>query len=82
MATYKKIDEIEFIDTFRFGFNSLLFPLFLSIQGWILSLYFGKMVGFFYVACSAFLLLIYSKFAPTNSKKHIELKEASKSVKP
>jgi len=81
-TTYKKIDEIEFIDTFRFGFNSLLFPLFLSIQGWILSLYFGKMVGFFYVASSAFLLLIYSKFAPTNSKKHIELKEASKSVKP
>ncbi|MDC0176694.1 lysophospholipid acyltransferase family protein [Polaribacter sp.] len=79
--TYKKIDEIEFIDTFRFGFNSLLFPLFLSIQGWILSLYFGKMVGFFYVACSAFLLLIYSKFAPTNSKDHIQLKEASKSVK-
>lgn len=74
--SYNKIDEIEFIDTFRFGLNSLLFPLFYCIQGWILSLYYGNMVGFFYVTIATFLVLIYSKFAPTNSKKHIELKEA------
>lgn len=68
----KKIDEIEFIDTFRFAISLVTFPFFYSLQAWILSLYFGNTVGLFYFAFSAFLILIYSKLAPTNAKNHVE----------
>ncbi|MFK8059683.1 MAG: lysophospholipid acyltransferase family protein [Polaribacter sp.] len=71
----KKIDEIEFIDTFRFSFNLFLCTIFYSIQGWIINVYFGTTVGWFYISISALLVLLYTKFAPTNAKKHIELAE-------
>ena len=68
----KKIDEIEFIDTFRFAISMFTFPFFYGLQAWILSIYFGNTIGLFYFAFSAFLILIYSKFAPTNAKNHLE----------
>lgn len=76
----KKIDEIEFIDTFRFSFNLFLFPLFLSIRAWIISIYFGNTVGYFYLTISAFVILLYAKFAPTNAKNHKEFNKAGKQV--
>ena len=73
----KKIDEIEFIDTFRFALNLFLFSLFYLVKAIILSIYFGNIIGFFYLSISAFMVLIYSSFAPTNAKKHILLDDAS-----
>ena len=73
----KKIDEIEFIDTFRFALNLFLFSLFYLVKAIILSIYFGNIIGLFYLSISAFIVLIYSSFAPTNAKKHIILDEAS-----
>ena len=70
----KKIDEIEFIDTFRFSINLVLIPLFYAIQAGILGVLFGALVGFFYLSISALLVLLYVKFAPTNAKAHIEFK--------
>lgn len=69
----KKIDEIEFVDTFRFSLNLVLIPIFYSVQSWILGVAFGTLVGFFYLTISALLILLYAKCAPTNTKAHIEL---------
>ena len=69
----KKIDEIEFVDTFRFSLNLVLIPIFYSVQAWILGVAFGTLVGFFYLTISALLILLYAKCAPTNTKSHIEL---------
>ncbi|QTE22320.1 lysophospholipid acyltransferase family protein [Polaribacter cellanae] len=76
----KKINEIEFIDTFRFTLNYASCTLFYCLQGYIVGLFYGNLVGFFYFSISAFLILIYVKFAPTNAKKHKELAEVSKQV--
>jgi hypothetical protein len=73
----KKIDEIEFIDTFRFALNLLLFSLLYFVKAIILSIYFGNIIGFLYLSISAFIVLIYSSFAPANAKKHTILDEAS-----
>lgn len=64
----KKVDEIEFVDTFRFGINVVTFPLFYGIQSWILSLFFGWKVGLTYLGISLLLLLIYTKFESIPSK--------------
>jgi 1-acyl-sn-glycerol-3-phosphate acyltransferase len=74
----KKIDEIEFIDTFRFALNLFLFGFFYLLKAIILSIYFGNIIGLFYLSISAFMVLIYSRLAPTNAKKHIEFNEAGK----
>jgi len=74
----KKIDEIEFIDTFRFGLNLVLCTIIYGIQAWGFSLYFGRIVGLFYLSISALLIIIYVKLAPTNAKKHADFKETHK----
>ena len=74
----KKIDEVEFVDTFRFGLNLVLCIIFYGIQAWILSIYFGSIVGFFYLSISALLIIIYVKLAPTNAKKYADSKDAHK----
>tara|TARA_B110001469_G_scaffold113677_1_gene117179 strand:+ start:3279 stop:4343 length:1065 start_codon:yes stop_codon:yes gene_type:complete len=68
----KKIDEIEFIDTFRFTLHLGLIPVFYGLQAWIIGAFYGSLVGVFYLTISAFLILIYVKCTPTNAKTHIE----------
>jgi 1-acyl-sn-glycerol-3-phosphate acyltransferase len=70
--TSQKIDEIEFIDTFRFGLSLVLCCLFYGLQAWILSFYFGNIIGFFYLSMSALLIVIYVKLAPTNAKNYAD----------
>ena len=77
---YKKIDEIEFIDTFRFSLNLFLCTVFYSLQAWVIAIYFGNLTGYFYLTVSALLVLIYAKCSPTNAKKHKEFIEAGKQV--
>jgi 1-acyl-sn-glycerol-3-phosphate acyltransferase len=68
-----KIKEIEFIDTFRFGLNLVLFSFSYAFQTWIMCHFLGNIAGFFYLTISALLILIYVKCTPTNAKKHREL---------
>lgn len=68
----KKIDEIEFIDTFRFSLNAILCCIFYCLQAWALSLYLDHTIGLFYFTISALIVLVYVKLAPTNTKKHKE----------
>ena len=64
----KKVDEIEFIDTFRFTFSKVTFPLFYMLQTWIISLFFDWNVAEIYFLTSVLLILIYSKLSITNTE--------------
>lgn len=69
----KKIDEIEFIDTFRFSLNMFSCAAFYCLQAFIISVFFSNLIGFFYLTISAFIIIVYTKLAPTNAKEHKEL---------
>ena len=64
----KKVDEIEFIDTFRFAFNKVTFPLFYILQTGVISLFFGWNIAGIYFLVSILLILIYSKLSITNTE--------------
>ena len=65
----KKIDEIEFIDTFRFTFSLFAFPFFYVLQTWILYLFFDWKIATCYLFTSIVIVFIYSKFSETNAEK-------------
>ena len=69
----KKIDEIEFLDTFRFSINYAACSIFYCLQAYIISLFYGNLIGFFYLTVAAFLIVVFTKLAPTNAKKHVEI---------
>ncbi len=64
----KKIDEIEFIDTFRFASNLVIFPLFYGLQAWIVSLFFGWKIAGLYLIISLLMIIVYTKLSPTNTE--------------
>jgi 1-acyl-sn-glycerol-3-phosphate acyltransferase len=68
----KKIEEVEFIDTFRFGLNLVSFSFSYGIQTYVVCNYFGNISGLIYFIISILLIIIYVKAAPTNAKKHSE----------
>lgn len=74
----KKIDEIEFIDTFRYSLNLFVCTFFYSLQAWLVALFFGTLMGLYYVGFFAFLLIVYAKCSPTNAKTHVEFPIAGK----
>lgn len=61
----KKNDEIEFVDTFRFGINTLSFGLFFILQTLLVSYFFDWKMSLAYLACSLFLVFLYGKSHPT-----------------
>ncbi|WP_440069191.1 lysophospholipid acyltransferase family protein [Tenacibaculum discolor] len=65
----KKVDEIEFIDTFRFGVNAILFPLFYCIQSWVINIFFGWKIALLYFLTSFLLILLYTKLSITPPSK-------------
>lgn len=64
----KKIPEIEFVDTFKFGLNLVLIPISNGIKTLIISYFFGKKIGLIYFMLSVLLLLIYTKLSSTNTE--------------
>lgn len=58
----KRIDETEFIDTFRFGVNAITFPLFYLIQSWVIAGFFGWKTAIIYFLVSVMSVLVYTKF--------------------
>jgi 1-acyl-sn-glycerol-3-phosphate acyltransferase len=61
----KKVDEIEFVDTFRFALGISLFPLFYLIQSVIIYKMYDLQTAFVYFATSFIIVLLYSKLATT-----------------
>ena len=62
-----KNEEFEFIDTFRFGFNTFLIPIFYLVQTLIVVGLFGWIIGGIYLATSLFLVFLFSKTHPSNA---------------
>ena len=65
----KKIDEIEFVDTFRFGLGIVIFPLFYLLQSLVIKFFFGGKIALIYFCISLLLVLIYTKLSPTNTEE-------------
>jgi len=65
----RKNEEIEFVDTFRFGFNLLLAPLFYCIQAYLVSVFFDWKTAGIYFGSSLLLVLLYSKSHPCSTEK-------------
>ena len=67
-SKHKKIKEEEFVDTFRYGLNVITFPLYYIFQGFVLSLFFTNQIVLIYLIISFLSVLIYTKFANTNTE--------------
>jgi len=61
----KKIDEIEFVDTFRFGIGISIFPFFYLVQTFIISHIYGITIALIYFFTSLLIAMFYCKSAPT-----------------
>ncbi|WKD86201.1 hypothetical protein KCTC32516_01562 [Polaribacter huanghezhanensis] len=64
----KKVDETEFVDTFRFTLGTIIFPIFYSIQAVILYKFYTLEVAIIYGIATLLVQLLYSKFATTTVK--------------
>ncbi len=60
--TERKINEFEFIDTFRYGIGTLAFGFFYTFQSFLMAYFFNWKTGFIYLTSSLFIVLLYSKF--------------------
>jgi 1-acyl-sn-glycerol-3-phosphate acyltransferase len=56
-----KIEDVEFVDTFRFAISIILFPINLALQTLFVGFLFGSNIGWYYSFFSILLVLIYSK---------------------
>ena len=65
----KKIDETEFVDTFRVTLGITLFPIFYIIQAFILYKFFNLEIASMYFIATLILQLIYTKLATTPAKE-------------
>jgi len=61
----KKVDEIEFVDTFRFALNIVSFPIFYALQSWMISVFFGNKIAGIYFLASLCIIALYAKLSPT-----------------
>lgn len=68
----KKIDEIEFVDTFRFALGISLFPLFYLIQALIIHELYNIQIAIAYFVASFVLILLYSKLSTTPTESSLE----------
>ena len=56
-----KIDEREFIATFKFGVGITAFPIFYFLQTWLVSHFFGSAIGYAYLLFSFLSIFIFTK---------------------
>ena len=78
----KKINEVEFVDTFRFAINVLTFPVFYGLQTCIIGLFIDWKIAIYYLIISLLLILIYSNFSPTNTENEEYLKKLANRLSP
>jgi hypothetical protein len=64
----QKIKEKEFIDTMRFGVNTILFPFFYFLQAIIISWFFNFKIGVLYFFLSISIVFIYTKLSPIQTE--------------
>jgi 1-acyl-sn-glycerol-3-phosphate acyltransferase len=64
----KNIQEIEFVDTMKYGINVLSFPFFYALQAIVISFFRGGKIAGIYFLASILLVLLYTKFSVTNTE--------------
>ena len=64
----KKVNEIEFVDTFRFGLSISIFPIFYIIQTLIISTIYNNKIAIIYFISSLLIALLYNKLSTTPSE--------------
>lgn len=64
----KNIGEIEFIDTMKYAVNVISFPIFYSIQAFVIHFFFGWNIAGIYYLASFLLIFVYTKFSVTNAE--------------
>jgi len=65
----KNIAEIEFVDTMKYAINVIAFPIFYLLQAFALGILFSWSVAGIYWITSYFLVVVYTKFSPTNTEE-------------
>ena len=68
----RKNDEIEFVDTFRYGISTLTFSLFYLLQTSLTAYFFDWKIGGVYFVVSLLIVLGYSKLHPTPAELPLE----------
>ena len=61
----KKIEEVEFVDTFKFGLTISLFPFFTLLQTYMVVSLFDIEIGGVYFISSLLIALLYTKLSST-----------------
>lgn len=69
---FKKIDELEFVDTFRFAINFFIIPIYYLLQTIIVGFFFGSEIASIYLLTSLSLILVYTKFAVNTDEINID----------
>lgn len=64
----KNIDEIEFIDTMKYGVNVICFPLFYFLQALLIYFFFGLEIAVIYWLASFLLVFVYTKIPVANTE--------------
>ena len=67
----KKIDETEFVDTFRAGLGISLFPIFYLIQALMIYKFYTLEFAAIYFIATILLQLLYSKLSTTPTEEHL-----------
>jgi len=65
----KNIGEIEFVDTLKYGINVVTFPLFYTLQSFVISYFTLSKYAVTYLFVSVLLVYSYTKLAPANAEK-------------
>lgn len=68
----KNNDEIEFIDTFRFGISAITIPVFYTLQTVLIYIFFNTKIATLYILFSLVLLFLYAKLNTTPAQLHPE----------
>lgn len=63
-----KIEEFEFIDTFRYGINSITVGVNFIILTYLISSFYNLAIGIIYLTSSLLLILLYNKLHPIPAK--------------
>ena len=68
----KKIDELEFVDTFRAGLGISLFPVFYFLQALVIYTFYTLKIAAIYLAVTFIVQLLFSKLSTTPTEEHLE----------
>lgn len=64
----RNIGEIEFVDTLKYTVNAISFPIFYSLQAFVISFFLGWNIAIIYWFLSFLVVFLYTKFSVMNTE--------------